>query len=210
MTTFLDINCFVKANEDDMKESIQKSIGTTEFGENPEFIKASNNNTSKQICPVKESHSFTLFAYKTPVKDFPPPVLKSRPKPLMRILLAEGDSLLRKSLASYLSFNSFKIIQVGDGVEALSEIKKSKFDLMILELKMPQIGGLEIINIVRNELMLTTPIIILSGSGVEEVEVESLQMGANDFISKPFSPMVIKARMDKLLENARRKFIKIL
>jgi DNA-binding response OmpR family regulator len=124
--------------------------------------------------------------------------------------LAEGDSLLRKSLPSYLSFNGFKIIQVGDGVEALNELTKSKFDLMILELKMPQIGGLEILNIVRNELMLTTPIIILSGSGVEEVEVESLQMGANDFISKPFSPLVIKARMDNLLENVRGKFIKSL
>jgi hypothetical protein len=65
-TNFFDINCFVKASEDDMSECIQKLIGTTKFVEKPEFIKASNNNTSQQICPVKESHSFTLLCLQNP------------------------------------------------------------------------------------------------------------------------------------------------
>ncbi len=116
------------------------------------------------------------------------------------ILLAEDDLLLRKSLAYFLSDKGFKVVQVADGVEAVEEIKKSKFDLIITDLKMPHIGGMELINIMRNELKLNTPVIVLTSSGIEEVELESFKMGASEFISKPFSPSVLIARIYKLIE----------
>ncbi len=114
--------------------------------------------------------------------------------------MAEDDLLLRKSLAYFLSDKGFKVVQVADGVEAVEEIKKSKFDLIITDLKMPHIGGMELINIMRNELKLNTPVIVLTSSGIEEVELESFKMGASEFISKPFSPSVLIARIYKLIE----------
>ncbi|MEJ7822240.1 MAG: response regulator transcription factor [Chitinophagaceae bacterium] len=123
----------------------------------------------------------------------------AKEKEVKQILFAEDDLLLRKSLSFYLSESGYKIIQAENGVEAVEQIKKNKFDLMIIDLNMPFIGGMEIINMVHNELKLATPIIVLTSSGVEEVELESFTMGANEFISKPFSPSVLKARMDKLI-----------
>ncbi len=68
------------------------------------------------------------------------------------ILLAEDDLLLRKSLAYFLSDKGFKVVQVADGVEAVEEIKKSKFDLIITDLKMPHIGGMELIKGISKNL----------------------------------------------------------
>ena len=115
------------------------------------------------------------------------------------ILFAEDDLLLRKSLAFYLTDSGYKVSQAENGMEAVEQIKATRFDLMVIDLSMPFIGGMEIINMVHNELKLATPIIVLTSSGVEEVELESFTMGANEFISKPFSPPVLKARIDKLI-----------
>ncbi|MBA3673651.1 MAG: response regulator transcription factor [Chitinophagaceae bacterium] len=115
------------------------------------------------------------------------------------ILFAEDDLLLRKSLAFYLTDLGYKVSQAENGMEAVEQIKATRFDLMIIDLSMPYIGGMEIINMVHDELKLPTPIIVLTSSGVEEVELESFTMGANEFISKPFSPPVLKARIDKLI-----------
>ena len=66
---------------------------------------------------------------------------------------------------------------------------------------MPHMGGLELIDRVRNQLHLDTKIIVLTASGVEEVELKSFSMGATDFIAKPFSPSVVKARIEKIMAN---------
>ncbi len=115
------------------------------------------------------------------------------------ILLAEDDFILRKSLAYFLTDHGFKVVQAENGVDAVEEIKLSRFDLIITDLNMPYVGGMEIINIVRNELKLDTPVIVLTSSGVEKVELESFSIGANEFVTKPFSPSILKARIDKLI-----------
>ena len=144
---------------------------------------------SKEISPYNTSIDSTSLT----ILDVP------KEKETKQILFAEDDLLLRKSLSLYLSDSGYKIIQAENGVEAVEQIRKNKFDLMIIDLNMPFIGGMEIINMVHNELKLATPIIVLTSSGVEEVELESFTMGANEFISKPFSPSVLKARIDKLI-----------
>ncbi|HET7818381.1 MAG TPA: response regulator [Bacteroidia bacterium] len=118
-----------------------------------------------------------------------------------KILLAEDDFLLRKSLVYFLTDIGFHIIEVENGIEAIEEIKKNKFDIVITDLSMPHVGGMEILNVMRNELKINTPLIVLTSSGVEKVELESFSMGASEFISKPFSPLILKARIDKLIEK---------
>jgi len=121
-----------------------------------------------------------------------------------KVLLAEDDMLLRKSLAYFLTDLDFQVQQVTNGIEALEEIKKHMFDVIITDLNMPHIGGMEIINIMRNELKIDTPVIVLTSSGVEKVELESFSIGASEFISKPFSPLVLKARIERVIRQAAK------
>lgn len=119
----------------------------------------------------------------------------------MKILLAEDDEVFRKSLVYFLTNNKYEVIQINNGIEAVEEIRKNHFDLIITDLNMPYIGGMEIINIVRNELKLSTPIIVLTASGIEKTELDAFTIGASEFVSKPFSPSILKARIEKLISK---------
>lgn len=121
--------------------------------------------------------------------------------PDKKILLAEDELLLRKSLEFFIQSNGFNIETVADGQAAVEKLRETNYDLVITDLNMPFVGGMEIINIVRNELHRDSPIIVLTSSGAEQVELESFNLGASEFIAKPFSPQVLLARIHKLLRN---------
>lgn len=119
----------------------------------------------------------------------------------MNILFAEDDDLLRNSLTFYLKNNGFNVTPVSNGLEVKDQLKNTPFDLIITDLNMPFFGGMEVINFVRNELKSAAPIIVLTSFGVEKAELDAFEIGASEFISKPFSPSILKARIDKLLSK---------
>ena len=119
----------------------------------------------------------------------------------MNILFAEDDDLLRNSLTFYLKNNGFAVTPVSNGLEVKDQLKNTPFDLIITDLNMPFFGGMEVINFVRNELKSAAPIIVLTSFGVEKAELDAFEIGASEFISKPFSPSILKARIDKLLSK---------
>lgn len=119
----------------------------------------------------------------------------------MNILFAEDDDLLRNSLTFYLKNNGFGVTPVSDGLKVKEQLKNAPFDLIITDLNMPFLGGMEIISFIRNELKSTAPIIVLTSFGIEKAELEAFEIGASEFISKPFSPSVLKARIEKLLSK---------
>ena len=119
----------------------------------------------------------------------------------MNILFAEDDDLLRNSLTFYLKNNGFAVTPVSNGLEVKNQLKNTPFDLIITDLNMPFFGGMEVINFVRNELKSAAPIIVLTSFGVEKAELDAFEIGASEFISKPFSPSILKARIDKLLSK---------
>ncbi len=131
--------------------------------------------------------------------DFAQPTEVPKEKSVKKILIAEDDVLIRKSISYFLTDKGFDICQVDNGNQAVEEIKKCNFDLIITDLNMPSIGGMELINIMRNNLQNSTPIIVLTSSNIEEIELKSFKMGASEFISKPFSPSVLMARIYKLI-----------
>lgn len=120
---------------------------------------------------------------------------------MKKLLLIEDDDLLRKSLAHFLRRQEFEVVEKSNGLDALNEIRSSSFDLIITDLNIPFVGGLEIINTIRNELSLTVPVIVLTSSGVETTELEAFDIGASEFIPKPFSPPILKARIEKLIQK---------
>jgi two-component system response regulator VicR len=115
----------------------------------------------------------------------------------MRILIAEDDDLMRKTLEFRLKRDGHQVIVTHDGREALEKIDTHMPDLIITDIMMPYSSGLEIIGAVRRKYTTKIPIIILSGMGQEEVVLEAFQLGADDYITKPFSPNELSVRVKR-------------
>src|SRR6218665_1636130 len=108
----------------------------------------------------------------------------------MRIILAEDNDILRKSLSFFLESKGFTVDQFSDGKDALDAIETNNYDLILTDINMPGRSGMEITQYVRQSINSETPIIILTSSGVEQTELDSFDIGANEFIAKPVSPAV--------------------
>lgn len=115
------------------------------------------------------------------------------------LLVVEDDNILRKSLVYYLKSKDYEVIDVDNGNEAISLIANQKFDIIITDLNLPYKSGMEILYEVREIFELDIPVIILTNHGSESVEIESFELGASEFISKPFSPPILNSRIQKLL-----------
>jgi DNA-binding response OmpR family regulator len=121
----------------------------------------------------------------------------------MKIVLAEDNDLLRRSLSFFLESKGFDVDQFSDGKDALDAIEANNYDLILTDINMPGISGMEITNHVRKNMNLSTPIIIFTSSNVEQTELDSFDIGANEFIAKPVSPAVLLVRINKLLNTAK-------
>ena len=115
----------------------------------------------------------------------------------MRILIAEDDDLMRKTIEFRLKRDGHEVIVTSDGREALLKIEEHQPDLIIADILMPYNTGLEIISVVRLKYNIRIPIIILSGMRQEEVVLEAFKLGADDFISKPFNPVELSLRVKR-------------
>ncbi len=101
------------------------------------------------------------------------------------ILLVEDDDTLRKTLAYNLSKEDYKVIQTGDGAEALTLAREKSPDLIVLDVMLPSLDGLTVCRILRNES--DVPIIMLTARGSEVDRIVGFEIGADDYIVKPFS-----------------------
>lgn len=115
----------------------------------------------------------------------------------MRILIAEDDDLMRKTIEFRLKRDGHEVIVTHDGREALKLIAEHMPDLIITDIMMPYISGLEVTGAVREQYHSRIPIIILSSMGQEDVVMEAFQLGADDFITKPFSPNELSLRIKR-------------
>lgn len=122
----------------------------------------------------------------------------------MKIILAEDNDLLRKSLSFFLESKGFEVDQYADGREALEAIKNKSYDIVLTDINMPGKSGMEMTQYIRITLELDTPIIIFTSSGIEQTELDAFDIGANDFMAKPISPSVLLIRISKLLKEKSR------
>ena len=117
----------------------------------------------------------------------------------MKILVCEDDPMMIKAIEHKLQREGYTVEVANDGREAAEKIKSHEYDLIITDLLMPFSGGLELINMTRNELKNTTPIIVLSKVGSEETIIEAFKLGADDYLTKPFSPNELSIRVKRFL-----------
>jgi DNA-binding response OmpR family regulator len=118
----------------------------------------------------------------------------------MTILLCEDDVALASMIRFKLTRENLgEVVGVPDGKEAIRLLRERDFDLVITDIHMPYHSGLEIVTLIRGELKKKTPIIMLSAEGLENTVLQAFSIGANDFITKPFSPAELAIRVRKLL-----------
>ena len=119
----------------------------------------------------------------------------------MTILIADDETVIVKLLRASLQYNGFSTIAVTDGAQALQTIEKKLPDLVILDIKMPTMDGFEVCGRLREWSQV--PIIMLSGQSDEKDKVKCLELGADDYITKPFGVNELMARIKAVLRRTQ-------
>lgn len=122
----------------------------------------------------------------------------------MKILITEDDATIREGICAYLSEFGYEIIEARDGREALSKFESNKIDLVILDIQIPFINGLDVLRKIREKSNL--PVLILTAFSDEEFKIIAFSNLADGYIEKPFSLPVLKARIDALITKNYEKF----
>lgn len=117
-----------------------------------------------------------------------------------RILVAEDDPMQANLVRVYLERDGHSVLVVGDGRSALDRARAARPDLIILDLMMPKVDGLDVCRILRAES--TVPIVLLTARSTEDDVLLGLDLGADDYVTKPFSPRELAARVRALLRRA--------
>ncbi len=119
---------------------------------------------------------------------------------MTRILIVEDEPDMRRGLQDNLEFENFETVTTGNGKEGLRLALKEQFDLILLDLMLPGMDGMEVCQRLK-ENSSKTPIIMLTARGSESDKVEGLETGADDYITKPFSLKELLARINAILRR---------
>ncbi len=116
-----------------------------------------------------------------------------------KVLIVEDEQMMLKALEFRLRKDGYTILVASDGKEALQLIDSEAPDAVITDLMLPFINGLEIVSYVKKEVSKKTGVIVLSKVGLEKTVLEAFDLGADDYIAKPFSPNELSIRIKRLL-----------
>jgi DNA-binding response OmpR family regulator len=119
-----------------------------------------------------------------------------------RILIADDEPDLRKMLTAYLQAEGFDTSVAADGLQAVAQARADRPDLIVLDVGMPGIDGFEVLRRIRADS--DVPVIMLTARSEEVDRVVGLTVGADDYVTKPFSPRELSARIKAVLRRGRR------
>jgi two-component system nitrogen regulation response regulator NtrX len=130
---------------------------------------------------------------------------------MSNILIVDDEKAIRKTLSEILSYEGYKIDEAGDGEEGIRKFRDKEYDVILCDIKMPKMDGIEFLEKAK-ELNPDIPVIMISGHGTIETAVEAVKKGAYDYISKPpdLNRLLITIRnaMDKTSLVAETKVLK--
>lgn len=123
----------------------------------------------------------------------------------MRILVAEDEPILLKTIHLRLIKDGHEVINAADGKQAIQEINNKEPDLVITDIMMPFSSGLEVLSCAKQNIHKKIRVIILTAMGQENIVIEAFKLGADDYVTKPFSPNELAMRVKRFeLNNAVR------
>jgi two-component system phosphate regulon response regulator PhoB len=122
--------------------------------------------------------------------------------PRATILLVEDEETLRRVMRDLLEQEGYLVHEAGDGAEALEMIDRFAPDVVLLDLNLPNVDGYTVLAQLRSrEATRNLPVLVLSARGDEDNEVRVLRLGATDFLTKPFRPRALSARVEATLQR---------
>lgn len=119
---------------------------------------------------------------------------------MTKLLLVEDDKELAELVSEYLRINQFDVTCCSDGTSALHTVSAEHFDLVLLDIMLPGIDGLEVLRSLRKHA--ATPVIIISARGADIDKILGLELGADDYLEKPFNHRELLARVKALLRRS--------
>jgi DNA-binding response OmpR family regulator len=119
-----------------------------------------------------------------------------------RVLVVDDDTTVAEVVVGYLERAGHAVVSVADGPSALDAVRTAPPDLIVLDLMLPGVDGLEVCRRVRAEHP-DLPVIMLTALGEEEDRIAGLEVGADDYVTKPFSPRELALRVDSVLRRTR-------
>lgn len=123
-------------------------------------------------------------------------------QPVANVLIVDDEPQVRDIVATYLERDGFMVRTAQDGEEALVAIRAKRPDALVLDLMLPKINGLQVLQTLRDDGD-DVPVIVLSARGKENERVAGLELGADDYLAKPASPREIAARVRAVLRRSR-------
>ncbi len=120
---------------------------------------------------------------------------------MAEVLVVDDDQTVREVVVSYLRAGGHEVTAVGNGEAALSAMQRRRADLVVLDLMLPGVGGLEVCRRLREST--DVPIIMLTALGSESDRLVGLRLGADDYVTKPFSPRELALRVDSVLRRVQ-------
>jgi DNA-binding response OmpR family regulator len=126
-------------------------------------------------------------------------------QPMPTVLVVDDESIVREVVAQYLRQDGFDVQVAADGPEALSRFAQARPDIVLLDLMLPGIDGIEVCRRIRSQS--NVPVIMVTAKGDETDTIIGLGVGADDYVSKPFSPRELVARVKAVLRRASTPII---
>lgn len=118
-----------------------------------------------------------------------------------KILIVDDEARMRKLVKDFLSIKGFQVIEAGDGEEAIELFFSQKdIDLILLDVMMPRMDGWEVLKTIRKYSRI--PILMLTARGEESDELQGFNLGVDEYITKPFSPKILVARVEAILRRS--------
>lgn len=120
---------------------------------------------------------------------------------LKKILICEDEEILLTALKFRLQKQGYELFLAVDGKEAREIIQNERPDLIVTDIDVPKISGMELITLVRNDMEMSVPIVIIAPLENENLILEAMQKGADDFVTKPFKPVELVLRIRRIFQD---------
>jgi CheY-like chemotaxis protein len=123
---------------------------------------------------------------------------------LGHILIVDDNEMNREVLSRRLERQGYTFVPAEDGVQALDLLRTQKFDIVLLDIMMPRMNGYQVLEVMKSDPTLgDTPVIVVSAVSELESIVRCVELGAEDYLFKPFNPVLLKARLTAILEKSK-------
>ena len=121
---------------------------------------------------------------------------------MYKILVVDDESRIRSIIKKYAEFEGHSIVEAGDGMEAVYLCRKEEFDIVIMDIMMPELDGFSACREIRK--ISQVPIIMLSARGEEYDKINGFELGIDDYVVKPFSPKELMLRVEAVMKRVKR------